>query len=848
MGMPARAITRDFIASVNAVDKRGYIESYAAAKLATFACRPYTASTIFDEYLDIWEKPRHAVVEQLETDSGLVADNLLPLSALGDLQLPYVEELPYFITRSVHEYFPLVRGETTLAAKTLYLSDDWSGLHKGTLFFHRKTNLSSIYFALPDICWNLETGALFPSRLFPLEETYVRAAAVAAATSDDDSGPPPELVLTIYNSTLEVIGTLSWATPAGPFVSAGISIIEAILGATLGEGQSLAKNLEAMGRQIIAAIKNDLDVRDLKTQMNAVRTFADWLTRINKELSESQDVASFRNTVLQQGGALFELNQNINSNGSQSLFGIIDALKDDDDLSPVPEKSDGSYKSKARFDIAQTKLAILGYATSMYVLALKIKASYLARLAFAGYDSTGEPIPENTNPDTTINRLFDELPARVAALRVCGANFTKRRLAMIGERASACVVAYSRLELPVSMRYAWRLGDHDGLWTGSGADKRVRDSEDHPTVEEFEPYRYGVWLVPWQRHEIFDLGIDDGRKAQNFVVDNCHFGGWNYVKDAGRLDGHRSRHTESVRRSLDDVLKIPDLLTGSFETLLSRWTPQIPEKLPDGRPFIAAWHGRSLKDELWADSSVYVRYLFRLMGTTAQHPSVMSNDDNSTLWQKAIVEGEAKRKPEIKGIPISGQFMEYVASVLLFRQFKRGQKIGAPRLVATLVRDKDTGKFPTDCIVDEISTENDKPALLPEAGWLPQIPDQLSNRPAVEEWLGKPRYGDLWVEPEIEVRYLFSLVTSDKRESKISPDGASSEWTRAKGRSEPKITVPDNESFLEFATFIRVYRQFRKVGKSSKPRLVKTLERGEITGRFSASFSDTESTQDDILT
>jgi hypothetical protein len=136
---------------------------------------------------------------------------------------------------------------------------------------------------------------------------------------------------------------------------------------------------------------------------------------------------------------------------------------------------------------------------------------------------------------------------------------------------------------------------------------------------------------------------------------------------------------------------------------------------------------------------------------------------------------------------------------------------------------------------------------LPKGGWLPEIPGQLSERPTIEKWLGKPHRNELWADPEIEVRYLFSLITSDKRESKISSDGASSEWTRVNEQNEPRITVPVDGSFLEFASFICFYRQFRHGRNISEPRPVRTLERGEISGRFPESFRDTESTQDDIL-
>ena len=864
MGVPARAITRDFIETVRGVGKERYIDEYIAAKLAIYGCRPYADKTEFDDYLDIWARPRSVVQSQFEKDSVLVSTaKPVPLSPLADMRLPYVEELPYLISKGAYEYYPLTTGEQVQSASSFYLNEDWAGLKKGTLFFRRQTNLSDIYLALPDIRWDLETGFLFPSLLFRRPTLRPESGAVArpvlrAALSADDS---QALALAITSTTLEVISTLSWATPAGPYVSAAVVIIEAILGAIFQQTDTLAGRLDALGQRIITALTQFQESQNLKDKLKALSAFAEWLRKTNNELN-TQDADTFRVALLQPNGILAELNLQINDNAPEKLFALVNTLITDADLMPAPDGDDKGYTSKQRWLFAQNKVAILGYAVTMYILALKLKVTLLARLNFYGYNALNEKIDPETNSDTTFDVLRGEVPRLKTAMAACIANVKARRLQMIEYRSVDCSVAYSREQRAADQRHTWNLGDHDGLYTGSRYDLLVRDVEDHPTQAEFQtnrsipthmaPSREFLAEYGWKRHEFIDRGLDDGEQKRGFVVDNCAYGGWDYVVNIDRLDKLRDRHIQEVTSQLQACAKIPAELDKSFEHLLSRWTPQIPEQLPGGRLFIAQWQGKPLADELWSDSHVEVRYLFRLV-SVAQRSSTLSNDENSTLWERVCAHDagstveHGRSQPEIKGIPIAGDFLEYVIGIDLYRQFRRDGKASTPRLIGKLDRDDD-GTFKADSFVDRRSAENDKLAFKPAAGWSPKIPAQLTTRLAINEWYGKAAEGSLWTDSDTEVRYLFRVEASNGAVSEISPDAVSTEWIRPLKRNEPEIgNIPAGESFMEFVSVVHVFRQFRKGGKTSQPRLIGKLERGEIDGKFAKSLRDKENTDGDQL-
>ncbi|WP_176053402.1 hypothetical protein [Paraburkholderia caribensis] len=866
MGIPQRATSRDFIANVRGISKEAYIEEYLVGRLAISPHRPYATKSSFDEYLDIWSRPRSLVYSQFQRDSSLASPpTAIPLTRLADMPLPYVEELPHFLMKGAYGFYPLVDGEHIEGVDHLYLNDDWAGLARGTFFFRRSSNLADLYLALPDVRWDLETGQLLPSVLCrpPAASTasniLTTPTLAAAAVAPDEAR---DLAVSITSTSLEIISTLSWATPAGPYVSAGVIIIEAIIGALVPTTDTLGLRLDALATRIVTSLTQFIESQQLKDNLKALSAFAQWLRKTNDELN-TQDPTAFRSALLQPNGILSELNAQINDNAPEKLFALVTGLSNEPDLGPPTSDNDKGYESKQRWLLAQNKLAVLGYAITMYIVALKLKVALLSRLNLYGYNALNEKSDPEVNSDGTFVILRDEVLRLKAVIEARTKNVMARRLQMIGFRSADCEAAYSIEKRSSSDRATWDLGEHDGLYTGTYTDQRVRDLQDNPTKEEFEsswtpasdkgpPHQFmnSHW---WKRHELIDYGHDDGQATLGYVLDNCQYGGWGYVADDARLKRLRDRYVGEIVAQLQPLSKIPTELEKSFENLLPRWTPQIPEHLPDGRLYIAQWHGSPLADELWADKQIEVRYQFRLV-SVAHRGSPLSSDENSTAWERVCARDggstieHGRHAPEIKGIPTTGDFLEYVIGIDLYRQFRKAGKVSAPRLVAKIARDETTGEFKVDSWIDQRSAENDKTAFKPTDSWVPKIPADLPKRLAIGEWHGKAEAGTLWAEPDVEVRYIYRIEALNGKLSEVSSDAVSSDWVRAGGQCEPEIiNLPAGEGFMEFVNALHVYRQFRKGSKQSAARQVKKLARGEISGSFDKAFRDTESAQDDHL-
>lgn len=866
MGIPLRATSRDFIADVRGISKERYIEEYLVGRLTISPHRPYGVNSDFDEYLDIWSRPRNLVHNQFKQDSSLASPPaVIPLARLTDMPLRYVEELPHFLVKGAYGFYPLVDGEHIEGVDHLYLSDDWAGLARGTLFFRRSSNLADVYLALPDVRWDLNTGQLLPTVLCrpPIanvaSNVLTTPVAAAAALTPDEAR---DLAISITSTSLEIISTLSWATPAGPYVSAGVIIIEAIIGALVPTTDTLGRRLDALAQRIVTSLTQFIESQQLKDNLKALSAFAQWLRKTNDELN-TQDPAAFRTALLQPNGILAELNAQVNDNAPEKLFALVIGLSNEPDLGPPTSDNDKGYESKQRWLLAQNKLAILGYAITMYIVALKLKVALLARLNLYGYNALNEKIDPEVNSDGTFVILRDEVLRLKAVIEDRTKNVMGRRLQMIGFRSADCQAAYSIEKRPSSARATWDLGEHDGLYTGTYNDQRVRDLHDNPTKEEFEsswtpgsdkaPGRQFMNLYWWKRHELIDYGRDDGQETLGYVLDNCQYGGWGYVADDARLKRLRDRYVDEIVAQLQPLSKIPAELERSFENLLPRWTPQIPEHLPGGRLYIAQWHGTPLADELWADKQIEVRYQFRLV-SVAQRSSPLSSDENSTAWERVCAHDggstveHGRREPEIKGIPTTGDFLEYVTGIDLYRQFRKAGKVSVPRLVARIARDEASGQFKVDSLVDRRSAENDKTAFKPADDWVPKVPADLPKRLAISAWHGKSEAGNLWAELDVEVRYLYRVEAMNGKLSDMSSDAVSSDWVKTSCQCEPEIiNLPVGEGFMEFISAIHFYRQFRKGSKQSSAREVKKLARGEISGSFDKAFRDKEDAQDDHL-
>jgi hypothetical protein len=249
--------------------------------------------------------------------------------------------------------------------------------------------------------------------------------------------------------------------------------------------------------------------------------------------------------------------------------------------------------------------------------------------------------------------------------------------------------------------------------------------EDGPTMEQFEwtdndvyDSRGGGYHHPatitehwWQRTEIRDMAIYDGKNPQDWVLSNGDYGSNYYEANTARAEALKAQYLSRILQRFDEAAKIPGILEADITSLLSKWHPQIPKELPDTVGLnIAGWGGPAKADELWSDKTITVRYSFTLRSTTGNE-SVKSDDKTSTNW----IEPKGNCRPEIIGLPVQGEYLQYVHSLCLYRQFRKAlpngsYKYSSDRKVAVITRvegkDGFSGRF-----VDEASTQHDAKEL-----------------------------------------------------------------------------------------------------------------------------------------
>jgi len=750
MAIPVRALARAFIKPDHHthIDKKSYVEHYAQQMLVLMPYRPYSSDTALDVHIDIWSNPSHSV-ERLLKDSELTTT--IPLVSTHKTDTVKLEALPEEIIKNVHEYYPLFEGETISTVHVLCLEHDWEGLAKGTLFFERKTNFSQTYLALPDFRWNLETGTLLPSALCKMEpiSTFMEPVSIPSdnllatemmAALDDI---PPELDYQQLNSilsiTLDTLSTLSWATPAGPFVSAGISILKVILDSVLsGDQPSLLDNIQMIGKNIVDNITQFLENAELQEALNAVKVFLEWLSNMSR-LIDTQSHATSAFHLTRSGGILETLNDQLGPGVENNLFYLVKVLSDDADLNLTPDGKVKPYDSPHRWAIANAKLHLLFFVISQYLTALKLKIVLVATLYEYGYNEHGQPIDVKTpDPDNTFSLLSKELEKYKNLTPEIIANVRKRREASIVLETGPCFVAYSRAEKPVAKRDEWKsvMNSHDALYCGYIDDLLVRAREDNPSTSEFRCLDNGDTVVSpgggrgswrptnpapltvgynkWERTEVRDKAVYDGKNPQDFVLHN----GWatSYEPNTARAEALKAKYVASVLQEFDKWTKIPEILNESATSLATKWTPQIPQKLPGilGGLRIAHWGDKAPENVLWYKKTIDARYRFSLRNTIGKE-SDKSDDITSTTWTD--VERAQRRDPTIIGFPKQGEYLTYVKAILLYRQFREANQDGSfrygdERPIAIINRQGENNEFQGE-FVDEIETETDAKKLGP---------------------------------------------------------------------------------------------------------------------------------------
>ena len=722
-----RALARAFIKTKPDVDKKSYLEDYAAQTLLMMPYRPYSDDTILDRHVDIWRN--HHPVEQLLEDSKLTTN--IPLAFITDSRAITLEELPHEVVENIHGYYPLVKGESITTIKMLYLEHDWEGLERGTFFFERETNFSQTYFALPDFRWNLETGKLLPpmlSKFDPeaksdpsssshLQPHPIMAVAMANATATSESDPSKAMMNNMVSLSLDTISTLSWATPAGPFVSAGIGILQVILNSVFGEEKvDLLESIRQVGDDIVREIKQFQQEANLMESIDAVKVFSAWIAH-SLPLLNTQSPETYMSHMTQENGILGQLNKQLGSD-KNSLFYLITTLSENSDLN-----AGDAYGTPHDWLMANYKLHLLFFVISQYLTALKLKIVLLARLHEFGYDVHGnQKDPHNLNPDNTFSLLVSELKEYKNLTPKIIANVRSRRAAMITLETASCKVAYSKLLRPVGERNNWVMNEHDALYRGPKHDQLVRATEDNPSTDHFESYRvsnalhthstYYVHEYYWERTEIRDKVIYNGKNPQDFVLHNGDWWSASYEVNTERAEVLKAKYLADILQEFDTWAKVPEILGEAVTSLQAKWTPQLPEHFPDSVGLsVKEWGGTAEKNELWFNPHAFVRYRISLRGTGGE--SSLSNDRTSTLWE----EPKQRNRPKITGFPTGAPTtgdptndLTYVQTLVLHRGWKveypDGFKVSEDRPIAVLRRDVNN-KFP-DIFVDTVTTKHDE--------------------------------------------------------------------------------------------------------------------------------------------
>ena len=267
MATKARRFEKTFIETKRGVEKRRYIEQFVSAALSAAPNRIYNVE--FEISQGEFVPALHYFVEQLLTDSERAS--IIPLAPAGtDAPTKFEDLLPD--VRRVYEAYPLVAGESVISINLLCLADDWENLQRGMVFVDRETNLSRAYFAVPGLQSDPKTPGVTPAwlLLFQVPPDAVTTANSAAPLNSSEDGPDAELEaqqrelgLKIFRSVLDTIATLSWATPAGPFVAAGAAIVEVIVEAIFGGKDNMLDEIQKIADDVVHRIEFILKSNEL---------------------------------------------------------------------------------------------------------------------------------------------------------------------------------------------------------------------------------------------------------------------------------------------------------------------------------------------------------------------------------------------------------------------------------------------------------------------------------------------------------------------------------------------------------------------------------------------------------
>jgi hypothetical protein len=720
-----RTFAKTIIQTKPGVEKEGYLKQFA---IQAFSIDPHPLYNMLIEHDSQEVQPAsQAFAGRLLRDSELASSiPLVPASMEPDAKF---DDLQPEVKR-VYENYPLIEGERISSIKMLCLESEWEGMARRTLFFERETNLSRVYFAVRRFRAEPQTPGLTPALLLGFDSGPIPRVPAAMTGShkrktmlagSDDSSSIDGLAQNVFSLSLDTISTLSWATPAGPFVSAGITIFKAIFGNVFGPKEDLIGTMRKIANDVVERIEYFQENATLKDQLDTLKTFSIWIANVETRL-DTQDPEVFNHALTDESGILSTLNDVVSPRGKTTLLSLTGALSEDGDL-----KQGGGYDSRRRWSLANAKLHLLFLATSQYLMALKFRITLLAKLNEFRYDANGRKMePWESNSDNTfavlikeMRRFKDDLPKVIDIVRA-------RRAAMVVLEDNSTTACVSMATRPKSASPDWGVGmnKHDAMYWGYDVDRFVRGynvvtrGEELKFEHEFDPNGriYNV-PYPWRQTEIRDKAIYDGQNPQDFILLPAHWGQGGYFANTERAEALKREYLSGMLNRFDEVVKIPGNLESGLTSLLNIWKPQIPANLPVGVKLdLRKGDCQTKKNELWSDKTIEVRYLFTLM-SMAGNESAKSNDLTSTRWYAPLtaLEGHC---PEIIGLPTKGEYLKYVQSICLYRQFKKLKKdgsehVGDARRVAVIQRLKDKDEFP-DQHVDRESTKHDSTNLSEE--------------------------------------------------------------------------------------------------------------------------------------
>lgn len=729
----ARLFNKTFVKTKSGVDNGWYIKQFASRALSQDPYFPFSADINMDAGLF---KPDFTLIDLLVADSDKVLN--APFVDAAEYTETKFEDLPAALRRHV-EGLPLVSGERVASIRVLCLGEDWNGLPRRMVYMARETNFACVYFAVPGLRADPKSpgmthAALLNAFSLPAPSALTAANALTGVSSGDPYSDFEDIGLPVINTFLEIVSTLSWVDPeAGPFVSAGVTFLEAVIGGIVKYFEpgkpSLLDKIKDVADGIVMRIEFFEEQDEIRKSINALTEFSDWIKKITAPMgvldTQISAIEAYSDALTEHNGILATLNGQLGPNVPRSLFKLKSDLEHDSLLQGAEP-----YQTKREWALASAKLRLLLLTTAQYLFAIKLKIVLRAKLYDGGRDQNGMKIEKrSSDPLNTFGELIGEIenfkesiPKHISAVR------TRRAKMVVLEVTDRCKVAYSRdqkwignQDMP-ARRGQWSMNDRDGLYTGYHYDQMVRSEEDAPSKNDFETTydticigthcTYGppyVRLYPWQRTEIRDGAVYDGQNPQDWVLSDSVWGTIaSYNHNTEKAELLKSRYLSKVLKDLDEWAKLPGVLDQSVKELCDRWKPQLPAKLPVGVMLdIKEWGNTAVDDEIWSDKSVSVRYRFSVRSKIGNE-SEKSDDVYSTRWLGV----SGKCRPLIVGLPTNGSYLEYISDLCLYRQFRKmtghdDYQYGTERLVAIIPRNEGEMGFVGQW-VDDRSAKFDK--------------------------------------------------------------------------------------------------------------------------------------------